>query len=242
MIEQISSVSHLVLMLSTDNHPNRGLHNWLIYRKFFAHLDAHADRIKGAVFDLGCGDSPYRDLALRRGDSYTGVDWENSPHSPRADVIADLNQPIDLPTAGADTIICFSVLEHLRRPEEFLQEAARLLKPGGVLLLQAPWQWTLHEMPYDYFRYSPTALTDMLTDSGFRDIQISALGGFFTAQALKLNYFSKRFVRGPVPVRWLMSLLLLPIWLIDQLLAPLLDHLDRNWAMETSGYFVVAVR
>ncbi len=82
----------------------------------------------------------------------------------------------------------------------------------------------------------------MLTDSGFRDIKISALGGFFTAQALKLNYFSKRSVLGPAPLRWLITMLLLPIWTIDQLLAPLLDHLDRNWAMETSGYFVVAVR
>jgi SAM-dependent methyltransferase len=242
MIEQFSAVCHLVLMHSTDHHPNRGLHNWLIYRKFAAYLDAHADRITGTVYDLGCGDSPYRDLALRQGDSYTGIDWENSLHSPRADVIADLNQPIDLPTASADTILCVSVLEHLRRPEAFLQEAARLLKPGGVLLLQVPWQWTLHEMPYDYFRYSPPALTDMLTDSGLRDIKISALGGFFTAQALKLNYFSKRFVRGPAPLRWLITMLLLPIWTIDQLLAPLLDHLDRNWPMETSGYFVVAVR
>lgn len=242
MIEQIRSVGHFVLMLLTDHHPNRGLHNWLIYRKISTHLDAHADSIKGAVYDLGCGDSPYRDLALRHGDSYTGVDWENSPHSPRADVIADLNQPIDLPTASADTILCVSVLEHLRRPDAFLQEAARLLKPGGVLLLQVPWQWTLHEMPYDFFRYSPAALTDMLTDSGFRDIDVSALGGFFTAQALKFNYFSKRFVRGPAALRWLISILLLPIWFLDQVLAPLLDHLDRNWAMETSGYFVVAVR
>ena len=242
MIRQFRSIGHRVSMLLTDYHPNSGLHNWLIYRKMAAHLDAHADRITGAVYDLGCGDSPYRDLALRHGDSYTGVDWENSPHSPRADVIADLNQPIDLPTAGADTVLCVSVLEHLRRPEAFLQEAARLLKPGGVLVLQVPWQWSLHEMPYDYFRYSPSVLTDMLTSSGFRDIEISSLGGFFSAQALKFNYFSKRFVRGPAALRWLISLLFLPIWLIDQLLAPLLDHLDRNWAMETSGYFVVAVR
>ena len=242
MIEQFSPVGYLVLLPLTDHHPNRGLHNWLIYRKFSSQLRTHAERITGAVYDLGCGDSPYRDMTLRQADTYTGVDWQNSPHSPSADVIADLNEPIDLPTACADTVLCFSVLEHLRRPDEFLQEAARLLRPGGVLLLQVPWQWTLHEMPYDYFRYSPTALTDMLTDSGFRDIDISPLGGFFTTQSLKFNYFSKRFVRGPVPLRWLVSLLLLPFWFIGQVLAPLLDHVDRNWAMETSGYFVIAVR
>lgn len=242
MIRQFHAVGHLVSMLLTHLHPNCGLHNWLIYRKMAAHLDAHADSIKGAVYDLGCGDSPYRELALRKGDSYTGVDWENSPHTPSADVVADLNQPIDLPTAIADTVLCVSVLEHLRRPEAFLQEAARLLKPGGMLLLQVPWQWNLHEMPYDYFRYSPSALTEMLTGTGFQVIEISSLGGYFTAQAMKFNYFSKRFVRGPALLRGILSILLLPIWSIGQLLAPVLDHLDRNWAMETSGYFVVAVR
>ncbi len=60
MIEQFRAVCHLVLMHSTDYHPNRGLHNWLIYRKIAAYLDAHADRITGTVYDLGCGDSLLR--------------------------------------------------------------------------------------------------------------------------------------------------------------------------------------
>lgn len=56
-------------MLSMYRYPNCDLHNSLAYKNFFARLDAHADRIQGAVHDLGRGDFPYRDLALRQSDS-----------------------------------------------------------------------------------------------------------------------------------------------------------------------------
>lgn len=57
---------------------------------------------------------------------------------------------------------------------------------------------------------------------------------------LKLNYFSLRFIRGPRPLRWLIQAVLLPLWFIGQMAAPWLDTLDKQWAEETSGYYVVA--
>ncbi|MEQ8264319.1 class I SAM-dependent methyltransferase [Pseudohaliea sp.] len=242
MILQLPSVGHCASMPLMNRHPNCGLHNWLIYRKLEARLDRHLRRVEGTIYDLGCGESPYRARMLERGVRYVGIDWERSLHSPEADLLADLNRPLALPDASADAILCISVLEHLRRPELCLAEAARLLKPGGVLLLQVPWQWSLHELPHDWFRYSPVALEGMLSASGFREIDVATLGGFFTMMTLKLNYFSRRFVKGPALLRFLSLLLLLPFWSLGQLLAPLLDQLDRSQAMETSGYFVVAVR
>jgi len=41
-------------------------------------------------------------------------------------------------TRAFDEIICFEVLEHLRRDREVLQEFYRLLRPGGVLHLCCP--------------------------------------------------------------------------------------------------------
>jgi SAM-dependent methyltransferase len=40
-----------------------------------------------------------------------------------------------------DTVVCVDVIEHLPKPEEFLREFLRVLKPGGHLLLSfgPPW-------------------------------------------------------------------------------------------------------
>ena len=58
--------------------------------------------------------------------------------------------------------------------------------------------------------------------------------------ALKLNYFSLRLIRGPKPVRMLVRGVLGIPWYVGQKLAPWLDRLDGNWALETTGYFVTA--
>ena len=42
------------------------------------------------------------------------------------------------PTAAFDTVICCETLEHLPRPLVALAEVARVLKPGGRLLLTTP--------------------------------------------------------------------------------------------------------
>ena len=42
------------------------------------------------------------------------------------------------PTAAFDTVICCETVEHLPRPRDALAEVARVLKPGGRLLLTTP--------------------------------------------------------------------------------------------------------
>lgn len=40
-----------------------------------------------------------------------------------------------------DAVLCDWVLEHLSSPDEFLREAYRILKKGGVFLFRAPNSW-----------------------------------------------------------------------------------------------------
>jgi SAM-dependent methyltransferase len=47
-------------------------------------------------------------------------------------------QSYDLPESTFDMIICWNVLEHLRRPEEALKRFARALRKGGIVVLSAP--------------------------------------------------------------------------------------------------------
>ncbi len=43
---------------------------------------------------------------------------------------------------------------------------ARVLKPGGLLILLAPFQFRLHEQPHDYFRYSSHGLRHLCEEAG----------------------------------------------------------------------------
>lgn len=221
-------------------HPNRQWYNWLVYNIADKFLEKYSKFYKGHIVDLGCGEAPYKEYFLQYGDKYTGVDWSNSLHNLRADVISNLNEKIELPDESADTLIALAVMEHLCEPQVFLNECYRVLKRGGYMILQVPWQWWVHEAPYDYYRYTPYGLKYMLEKAGFVDIVIEAQSGFFTMWLLKLNYFSLRFIRGPKPLRWIIKSILWIIWNFNQLIAPLLDKLDRNWQLETIGYFVLA--
>lgn len=221
-------------------HSNRGWHNWLIYNIGDKFLEKYSQYYKGHLVDLGCGEAPYKDYFLQFAKSYAGVDWTKTLHNSKADVVSDLNIKIELDDGVADSIISLSVMEHLCEPQVFLNESYRILKDQGVMILQVPWQWHIHEAPHDYFRYTPYGLKYMFEKAGFVDIEIEPQSGFFTTWIVKMNYFSARFIRGPKPLRWLIKVILVPFWTIGQVLAPYLDKLDKNWAAESQGYFVVA--
>ena len=168
------------------------------------------------------------------------MDWSNTLHNSKIDIYSDLNVELDLEDEVADSIISISVLEHLFEPQVFLNESFRILKKDGRMLLQVPWQWRLHEIPHDYFRYTPYALKHMFTKAGFNEVKIEATSGFFTTWLLKINYFTHRWVIGPKIIKWSIAAFLIPFWTFGQLLAPYLDRLDSDWKVESQGYFVVA--
>lgn len=223
------------------NHKNRNIHNWLIYNIIKKNLNNFTFLYKGTLVDLGCGEIPYKDYFLQYADNYIGVDWTNSLHDSKADINSNLNKKIELPDNYADTLISFSVLEHLCEPQIFLNESYRILKNKGAFMLQVPWQWHIHEAPYDYFRYTPYGLKYMLKKAGFNEIEVIPQSGFFTTSALKFNYFLARLIyKLPKPLMYTLALPFIPIWVTTQLLAPLLDKIDKEWERETVGFIVIA--
>jgi SAM-dependent methyltransferase len=101
-----------------------------------------------SILDAGCGNGRYTRFLLREADAdarISGFDYSQQMlqrarrriANPRAtQVAADLTR---LPYANAvfDAAICGWVLEHLPDPRPGLRELARVLKPGGKLLLLA---------------------------------------------------------------------------------------------------------
>lgn len=222
-------------------HKNNQRHNWIVYKIMDKFLCKYSFMFKGKIYDLGCGETPYRTFLLSFANKYIGVDWGNSLHNLNADIIADLNKPLPIESEVADTIFSISVIEHLYNPQMMLNEAFRILKPGGNIILQVPWQWGIHEAPYDYFRFSPYALKFMFEQAGFSILSIEPTAGFFTTFILKFNYFTLRIInRQKRIMRGILKLFFVPLWYINQTIAPSFDKLDKDWSIETQGYFITA--
>ena len=176
---------------------------------------------------------------LEFADDYIGLDWFNTIHEIRTDIVADLNSPLPLRSDIADAVVSFQVLEHLCEPQNMLNEAFRILKPNKMIFIAVPFNWWVHESPYDFFRYTQYGIKYMLKKAGFINIEVEAVTGFWSMWFLKFNYQTVKLVRGPKYIRYLVKTLLLPIWFLDQTIAP---FIDRFWPgkEETAGYFAKA--
>jgi SAM-dependent methyltransferase len=123
------------------------------------------------VLDYGCGGSPYRSLfpnsVYHRADyiDLEGLDFK----------IAENANLHDVPDDSYDIVLSTQVLEHVRRPEDYLQEARRILKPGGKLILTTHGVFYDHACPYDFRRWTADGLSVILDDAGFSKCEISKL-------------------------------------------------------------------
>ena len=133
----------------------------------------------GDLLDLGCGTVPLYGLYSRFVESTTCADWENSQSAnPHIDVFVDLNElPLPFADSSADTLLLSDVLEHVMHPWELMEEVARILRPGGVLLLNVPFYYPLHSIPYDYHRFTEFALRAMCARAGLEVIELAPTGG-----------------------------------------------------------------
>ena len=228
------------MKIISQEHSNRKAYNWLLYDIGDKWRDEYSKYYKGDLYDLGCGEAPYKEYFLQYCDNYIGVDWTNTLHNSQADIVSDLNTKLDIDDKVADTIISLSVMEHLCEPQIFVQESYRILKDDGVMILGVPWMWEIHEAPYDYFRYTPYGLKYLFQKAGFQDIHIQPTSGFFTMLFVKINYFSLKFIKGSLIKRKVIRSLLRPFWFVGQKIAPYLDGLHRGWSANTVGFYVIA--
>jgi SAM-dependent methyltransferase len=214
-------------------------HNWLIKKAVNDKVRESLSGFYGSVLDLGCGVRPFEKDILQYADEYIGLDWGNTLHGTHADVISDLNKPLPISDASVDHIVTFEVMEHLAEPQIMLAEAFRVMRGGGQLTLSVPFQWWVHEAPWDYQRFTRHGLDYHLDKAGFSNIVITPTTGFWSMWILKFNYQTARLIRGPRALRLLIRALLVPMWWLNQTLAP---ALDRIWPedRETAGYFVTA--
>jgi SAM-dependent methyltransferase len=77
------------------------------------------------------------------------------------DVVLDLHQ-IDLAPKSVGTVLIMDTLEHVEYPGQAVQEAHRILKEDGVLIISSVMNFPIHSHPNDYWRFTPEAFKSIL--------------------------------------------------------------------------------
>lgn len=106
--------------------------------------------------------------------------------------------------ASFDAVICSELLEHVFQPIQVVEEAYRVLRPDGVLLLCVPFLYRIHADPYDYGRYTDYYWQRVLQETGFCRITVERQGLFFS---VLLDFPAIPVRGGPTTPLWPVSAL-----------------------------------
>lgn len=136
-------------------------------------LADNSDAVSGMLLDLGAGNQPFKVWYSGLAEKCVSVDVTPSPG---LDVLS-MAAPLPFRSETFDTVICTSVLEHVDNAEEVVSEIARILKPGGRLLITIPFLYPTHEAPYDFWRTTHWGLRSVLTRHGLEVDTVAAQGG-----------------------------------------------------------------
>jgi SAM-dependent methyltransferase len=163
---------------------------WLSCRAVRRHVTFDGKR----VADFGCGyEARFARQIMPRAERMLLVDVhlaDDLKHHPK---VHAKDEPIEtvlpqLPSESLDIVMCLSVLEHLKEPQQALDNFRRILVPGGVALINVPsWRgkfWlelaafrlglsAAFEIEDHKRYYDPRDLWPMLVRAGFRPREVS---------------------------------------------------------------------
>jgi len=137
----------------------------------------------GPIVDVGCGDAALTHLlATATGQRTFGVEPEEAgvalaervlaEHGSTASVVQGSGDRIPLEDGFAEVVSLCEVIEHLPEPQAVLSEIARVLKPGGTLLVSTPLAQEELADPFHVREYTPGELGSEL-ESPFTDVSVS---------------------------------------------------------------------
>lgn len=163
----------------------------------------------------------------RWGDHITNL---NIDRFPNVDVVGDAYA---LPYAdrSVDSILCWAVIEHLEFPERAIAEMHRVLRPGGLALLNTPFLQAFHAYPNHFQNLTLVGQNRMLERAGFVVKASGASGATFALIDLCSVY-----LRSFLPGRLLPGLAARLLRLLTVITAPL----DRRLAEHPNAHVIAS--
>jgi hypothetical protein len=101
----------------------------------------------------------YRKLCNDNNINYFGTDLNEGRN---VDLAVDFTDDISLIkkklNAKYNTVICCSVLEHVKNIFKFAENVSELVETGGAIFISVPFTWEFHGFPNDYWRFTPAGI------------------------------------------------------------------------------------
>lgn len=114
------------------------------------------------TLEIGAKNRPYREL-------FPNTIAGDIAYTPAINLQLDAHA-LPFSDASFSMILCTEVLEHCMNPHQVIAEFYRILKPGGKLILTTRFIFPLHDVPYDYFRFTKYGLRMLC--SRFADVSV----------------------------------------------------------------------
>lgn len=146
------------------------------------------------ILDAGAGEQKYQrfcshlnyvaqNFAKYDGEGLQTKSWDQT----KLDIVSDITQIPEL-DVSFDAIIYIEVFEHLPEPVKAIKEFTRLLKPGGYLILTAPFCSLTHFAPYHFYTgFNRYYYEKHLTENGFKIVELQENGNFFEYLAQEIR-------------------------------------------------------
>ncbi len=228
---------------------------WL--QRSMAMLTQHAS---GRLLDVGVGERPHGKLFEGKVARYIGLEYP-----PMADnlspgiwtMLERVHGIIDVWGDGGalpfrdksfDTLLALEVLEHVPEPDLLVKEFMRVLRPGGKLLLTVPFAAPLHQLPFDFQRFTEIGIKALLERHGFVIEVLEPRGNFAAVVgSLRVQFFlralgaSEQLHDGSVKLSRWRAPLVLPLLALIQIVYRGISAVSKDTTY-TLGYAVVAQR
>lgn len=154
------------------------------------------------ILDVGCAGGAFVKAATDAGFSAVGIEpssWmcEFGRTEYGIDIRPGILEDFTFPEHSFDIITLWDVLEHVYTPVEVLRECHRILKPGGLLVVNYPdyasaarkvlgWKWPFF-LSCHLFYFTPSSITRLLKRC---DLDVVEVKTFF--QTLEFGYVLER--------------------------------------------------
>ena len=155
------------------------------------------------VLDLGCGDAVHQQVCEHAGYKYVGFDYGAT----QAPMLAD-GHALPFKTNSFDFLISINVLEHIQNPFVMMNEAFRVLKPGGTFVGTVAFLEPFHQN--SFYHHTHLGTYNTLKTAGFNVEKVSPNEDWLVLKA-QSRYL---FLRMP---EMLSSLIVKPVYLLHRL-------------------------